>query len=113
MSIMKTVKEKQIKKYVLATIADDGKTYFLLYSHKNKKEKAQYLLETDIERATKADDIEAAETMLQLYEEDMGERDVFVIVPLIITYELVDETSNLDATSTNKLADETNEIDKL
>lgn len=92
MSTMKTIKEKEVKKYVLATIADDGKTYYLLYVHKNRKEKAQYLLETDIERATKADNLEAAEVLLQIYEEDMNEHNAFVIVPLIITYELVDET---------------------
>ena len=76
--------EKQITKYVIATI--DGK-----YLKKTPAKKEYYFVE-DIELATKAMTRKMISTILDYYYMDTGLNIELVIVPVNITYELIDET---------------------
>lgn len=76
--------EKKITKYVIATI--DGK-----YLKKTPAKKEYYFVD-DIEVATKAMTRKMIKTILDYYYMDTGLNIELVIVPVNITYELVDET---------------------
>ena len=79
-----TFVEKKITKYVIATI--DGK-----YLKKTPAKKEYYFVD-DIELATKAMTKKMINTILDYYYMDMGLNTELVIVPVTITYELIDET---------------------
>lgn len=77
--------DKKIKKYVVAN-ADTGE--YLNVELRNKK----YYFVDDIERATKAADYDVAEIIMNRYYSD--NKDVehnMVIIPVLITYELLEE----------------------
>lgn len=79
-----TYVEKKITKYVIATI--DGK-----YLKKTPAKKEYYFVD-DIELATKAMTKKMINTILDYYYMDMGLNTELVVVPVTITYELIDET---------------------
>lgn len=76
--------EKQTTKYVIATM--DGK-----YLKKTPAKKEYYFVD-DIELATKAMTKKMINTILDYYYMDTGLNIELVIIPVNITYELVDET---------------------
>ena len=78
--------EKQIKKYVIATI--NGK-YLRRDVMKN-----DYSFVEDIEIASKAINYETAQDVLKYFYHDTGLNSVkLVIIPVEITYELINETN--------------------
>ena len=79
-----TYVEKKITKYVIATI--DGK-----YLKKTPAKKEYYFVD-DIELATKAMTKKMINTILDYYYMDTGLNIELVVVPVNITYELIDET---------------------
>ena len=84
---MEKILEKQEMKYVLATILN-GHTVYL----KKVLQKKEYEFTPDIKDATKTMTREMAKTILKYYEYDTGDKYLdLVIVPLVITYELVKE----------------------
>ena len=79
-----TYMEKKITKYVISTI--DGK-----YLKKTPAQKEYFFVE-DIELATKAMTRKMINTILDYYYMDTGLDTELVILPVVITYELIDET---------------------
>lgn len=78
--------EKKIKKYVIATT--DGK-----YLRKDVIHGEYYFVE-DIEIATKAEKLNTAEDFLKYYYYDTNMSEIeLVIIPVEITYELINETN--------------------
>ena len=77
--------EKKIRKYVIATI--DGKYL------KKTIEKNEYCFVEDIEMATKAITYKTINDILRYYYYDTGTDIDLVILPIEITYELIDETN--------------------
>lgn len=77
--------EKKIKKYVIATI--DG-----IYLKKTPAKKEYYFVE-DIEIATKAMSKKMIQQVLDYYYQDTMTNIDLVIVPVEITYELIDESN--------------------
>ena len=80
----KTFVEKKITKYVIATI--DGKYL------KKTPSKTEYCFVEDIELATKAMSKKMMKTILDYFYMDTGLNIELVILPVNITYELIDET---------------------
>ncbi len=79
--------EKKVRKYVLATL--DQPTLYLL-KHPFQKE---YLFTDDIEAATKTIKMDVAQYVRNFYYMDTGAKIDLVIIPIDITYELIDETN--------------------
>lgn len=77
--------EKRIKKYVIANM--DGKYL------KKTVGKNEYCFVDDIEVATKAIKINVINDVLKYYYYDTGMNIELVILPIEITYELIDETN--------------------
>lgn len=77
--------EKKIKKYVIATI--DG-TYL-----KKTPSKNEYYFVEDIEVATKAMSKKMMQQILDYYYQDTMTNIKLLIVPVEITYELIDESN--------------------
>lgn len=82
---MKKYLEKKIRKYVIATL--DNPTLYL----KKIPAKKEYYFVEDIEVATKAMSKNLAESILQYYYMDTGLDIEMVIVPVDITYEIIDD----------------------
>ena len=83
---MKKYLEKKIKKYVVATF--DNPTLYL----KKIPAKKEYYFVEDIETATKTMSKKMAELILQYYYLDTGLDTEIVVVPIEITYEIIDDT---------------------
>lgn len=83
---MKKYIEKKIRKYVVATL--DNPTLYL----KKIPSKKEYYFVEDIEVATKTMSKKMAESILQYYYLDTGFNTEMVVVPIEITYEIVDDT---------------------
>ena len=81
---LNTYVEKELVKYVVATM--DGK-----YLRKTPTKKEYYFVD-DIELATKAMTKKMINTILDYYYMDTGLNIELVVVPVKITYELIDET---------------------
>lgn len=79
--------EKKIRKYVIATLG-----YPTLYLKKIPG-KEEYMFSEDIEYATKTMNVGLAEQIKNYYYQDIGCDVELVIVPVEITYELIDETN--------------------
>ena len=85
---MNTYIEKKEKRYIIAGLDAEGNTVYLRYLLGKKWE-----LTPNIERASKMHKRSFAKDVLDMYYHDCpGLTDKWVIVPLIITYELVNET---------------------
>ena len=65
-----------------------GKTVYLKSLH----DVGKWEITTDIEMATKCADRETANIMLNIYYQEIGNDNAWVIVPLIIQYQLIDES---------------------
>jgi hypothetical protein len=83
---MKKYLEKKIRKYVIATL--DTPTLYL----KKIPAKKEYYFVEDIEVATKTMNKQLAESILQYYYSDTGLNDELVVVPIEITYEIIDDS---------------------
>lgn len=83
---MKRYLEKKIKKYVIATL--DNPTLYL----KKIPAKKEYYFVEDIEIATKTMSKKLAESILQYYYLDTGLDTEMVVIPVDITYEIIDDT---------------------
>jgi hypothetical protein len=79
--------EKKIRKYVIATF---GNPTLYLKKIPGKKE---YMFSEDIEYATKTMSVSLAEQIKNYYYQDIGFDVELVVVPVDITYELIDETN--------------------
>jgi hypothetical protein len=79
--------EKKIRKYVIATFGTP--TLYL----KKIPSKAEYIFSEDIEYATKAMSQKIAEQIKDYYYSDTGSNVELVVLPVEITYELIDETN--------------------
>ena len=79
--------EKKIRKYVIATF--DNPT---LYLKKIPSEK-EYIFSEDIEYATKTMSQNIAEQIKNYYYIDTNSNVELVVLPVEITYELIDETN--------------------
>lgn len=84
---MKTKLEDSKTYYVICSIDLDGKTVYIRSLHGPGK----WEIVADIEKATKANTLEAAELLYELYRQEVNNGE-WVIVPLIIQYLLVDES---------------------
>lgn len=84
---LKKYLEKKIRKYVLATVDKNGKSFYM----KKTPTKTEYSLVEDIEIATKSKNIDTANLILDFYYQDMGTDIQFVPIPIDITYEIVEE----------------------
>lgn len=85
---MKKYLEKKIRKYVIATL--DNPT---LYLRKTPSEN-EYCFVEDVEMATKALNATVIKQILQYYHFNTGLNTELVVIPLEITYELIDEEQN-------------------
>lgn len=79
--------EKKIKKYIIATLGNP--TLYL----KKIPSKKEYIFSEDIEYATKAMSKNVAEQIKKYYYIDTGSDIELVVLPVDITYELIDETN--------------------
>ena len=79
--------EKKIRKYVVATFGSPT-----LYLKKVPSEK-EYIFSENIEYATKSMSYNVAEQIKSYYYSDTGSNVELVVLPVEITYELVDETN--------------------
>jgi len=80
--------EKKTRKYVIATL--DNPT---LYLKKTPAKKEYYFVE-DIEVATKTMSKKLANSILSYYYSDTGLDTELVVVPIEITYEIIDDEQN-------------------
>lgn len=78
--------EKKTKKYVIATL--DNPTLYL----KKILAKKEYYFVEDIEVATKTMSKKLANSILQYYYSDTGLDTELVVIPIEITYEIIDDT---------------------
>lgn len=85
---MKVSIEKAKECYVICSIDLSGKTVYLKSLH----DVGKWEITTDIEMATKCADRETANIMLNIYYQEIGNDNTWVIVPLIIQYQLIDES---------------------
>ena len=84
---MTRYKEKVIRKYVIATL--DNPTLYI----KKTPSLPEYAFVEDIEMATKLMSKKVANDMIGYFYHDTNLRDIdLVIVPVEITYEIIDET---------------------
>lgn len=79
--------EKKIRKYVIATFGSP--TLYL----KKTPSKKEYMFSEDIELATKSMSQNIAEQIKSYYYVDTGSNIELVVLPVEITYELIDETN--------------------
>lgn len=86
---MKRIKEKETLTYVVATLAQDGKTMYV-FSDKER----HYMLTDDIQIANKASGKTAAKWFYDFAKMSFGSDVELVLLPLITTYELVDENDD-------------------
>ena len=77
--------EKKMRKYVIATLGNP--TQYL----KKTPAKKEYFFTKDIEIATKASNKKIMQDVLNYYYYDIGLNIKLVVVPIDITYELIDE----------------------
>ena len=84
---MKKYLEKKTRKYVIATFGSPT-----LYLKKVPSEK-EYIFSEDIEYATKSMGQNVAEQIKNYYYADTGSNIELVVLPVEITYELIDETN--------------------
>lgn len=84
---MNRIKEREEVKYVVATLDKDGKALYVI-SDKDRN----YLLTDDITRANKADGKTAAKWFYDFARKSFGPDVELALLPLIITYELVNES---------------------
>ena len=82
---MKRYLEKKIRKYVIATL--DTPTLYL----KKTPAKSEYCFVEDIEVATKTMRKNVMDEILKYYYLDTGLDTELVVVPIEITYEIIDE----------------------
>lgn len=80
------IKEKELIRYVVATLAEDGKAMYLQSLHDGT-----YRLMENIEYATKVLGKKAAMDFYRFACMDFGPHVELVLLPVIITYELVKE----------------------
>ena len=85
---MKRYLEKKIRKYVIATL--DNPTLYL----KKIPTKSEYCFVEDIEVATKTVSKNVMNEILKYYYLDTGLDTELVVVPIEITYEIIDEEQN-------------------
>ena len=85
---MKKYLEKKIRKYVIATL--DNPTLYL----KKTPGKIEYCFVEDIEVATKAMSLSSMKQILKYYYFDTGLNTELVVVPVEITYEIIDDEQN-------------------
>ena len=83
---MDRVKEQELLRYVVATLDKEGKTFYLLSRHWGK-----YDMIDKIENATKLVGQETAIEFYKMAQQDLGPNVELVLLPLIITYELIKE----------------------
>jgi len=81
--------EKKIIKYVIATL--DNPTLYL----KKIPTKKEYYFVEDIEVASKTLSKNLANSILQYYYSDTGLDTELVVVPIEITYEIIDDTEQV------------------
>ncbi len=81
--------EKKIIKYVIATL--DNPTLYL----KKIPAKKEYYFVEDIEVASKTLSKNLANSILQYYYSDTGLDTELVVVPIEITYEIIDDTEQV------------------
>jgi len=87
---MERYKEKVIRRYVIATL--DNPTLYL----KKTLQKAEYSFVEDITMATKTHSRKTADTILNYFYSDTNLRDIeLVIIPVEITYEILDESEQI------------------
>ena len=77
--------EKKVTKYVIATL--DAQTLYLKKVYQQKK----YVFTDDIEYATKTMTKDVAQIILDYFYSDTGDNIDLVIVPVEITYHLINE----------------------
>ena len=85
---MKKYLEKKTKKYVIATL--DNPTLYL----KKTPGKVEYCFVEDIEVATKALSLSVMKQILKYYYLDTRLDTELVVIPIEITYEIIDEEQN-------------------
>ena len=79
--------DKQVLRYVIATTVSGKPTYL-----KKKLQKAEYSFVTNIDDATKCTSYAVAESVRKYYEYDTQDtRAELIIIPVVISYELVKE----------------------
>lgn len=79
--------DKQVLRYVIATTVSGKPTYL-----KKKLQKVEYSFVTNIDDATKCTSYAVAESVRKYYEYDTQDtRAELIIIPVIISYELVKE----------------------
>ena len=84
---MERVKEKEYVRYVVATLNQDGKVMYLHSLHEGK-----YVLVEEIEYATKLRNRAVAVDFYKFAVHDFGPDVELVLLPVIISYDLVKET---------------------
>lgn len=82
--------EKRIRKYVIATIAES--TAYLMSLHFGN-----WCFTDDIERATKTMTLKMAKQVRDNYYHDYGQDIELAIIPIEISYELINETEGLES----------------
>lgn len=85
--MLERIKEREYTRYVVATLNQDGKAMYLHSLHDGK-----YMLVEEIEYATKLRGLEAAMDFYRFAVHDFGPNVELVLLPVIISYELVKET---------------------
>lgn len=88
---MERVKEQELLRYVVATLGEDGKVFYLQSLHWGK-----YQMVDRIEYATKLIGKKVARDFYMMARQDLGPNVELVILPLIITYELIKEVEDGD-----------------
>ena len=78
--------DKQVLRYVIATTVSGKPTYL-----KKKLQKIEYSFVTDIDDATKCSSYAIAEAVRKYYEHDTHDNAGLIIIPVVISYELVKE----------------------
>ncbi len=78
-------KEKELHRFVLGTINKSGEALYIRYKGNSK-----YDLVDDIEFATKLDD-NSVNDFVDIAKMDLGANIEFAVLPLTITYELINE----------------------
>lgn len=86
---MRRIKECEQVKYVVATLDKDGKVLYVV-SDKDRN----YLLTEDITMANKAEGKTSAKWFYDFAKQSFGPNVELALLPLIITYELVDESDD-------------------
>lgn len=85
--MLERIKEREYTRYVVATLNQDGKAMYLHSLHDG-----EYMLVEEIEYATKLRGRGAAMDFYKFAVHDFGPNVELVLLPVIISYELVKET---------------------